>query len=79
VSFEDCEALMWSFGQNLVDVHVRGRPGPGLEDVHREVLVELTGLDALCRIGDRRGQLLVDATHPERGVDGRGVTLDGGQ
>ena len=59
VSLEDCEALTWSLGwtavpsavggqrrQHLVDVHVRRRPGPGLEHVDRELVVELAGLDA---------------------------------
>ena len=51
-SFEDCDALTWSFGctgeprsrgrerrEHLVHVHVRGRAAAGLVDVDRELVV----------------------------------------
>ena len=73
VSFDDCEALTWSFawtaaprpaagqrGQHLVDVHVRRRARAGLEHVDRELLVELTGLDAPAAAAIAGGHGIVD-------------------
>src|SRR5207237_8890623 len=59
---------------DLVGVRVGRRPRPRLEDVDREVGVELTGRDALCRLGDELRALGVEAS--ELVVDLRRGTLD---
>ena len=90
VSFDDCDALTWSFGCTGAPERLRRPawrctsltfmfvdvPGPGLVHVDRELVVELAGLDPPGRVADRRGHLVVDAGHAERGVDDRGVALD---
>lgn len=49
-------------GDDLVGVHVGGRTGTRLEDVHREVRVPATRGDLARRFLDGLGHVLVD--HP---------------
>ena len=51
-------------------------PGPGLEHVDRELVVELAGLDAPGRGADRAGDRRVQPGDVELGVDRCGVALD---
>jgi hypothetical protein len=48
--------------EHLVDVHVRARPGPGLEDVHDELVVEPTARHLLSGLGDPPAALGVEAS-----------------
>ena len=72
-------SLGWSVvagevGDHLIGVHVRGRARAGLEDVDRELVVELTGGDAVSRGGDALS--LAGVEQAEFGVDARGGGLD---
>ena len=73
----------WSFGwtsspasarDHLVRVHVRARARAGLEDVDRELVVELAGGDPVAGGGDALGHVRVE--QPEVGVHARGGGLD---
>ena len=84
-------ALAGERGDDLVRVHVRARARAGLEDVDRELVVELALRDAVSGGGDairevaieqlevgvrpRRGGL--DATEPARDGDRDGLAGDG--
>ena len=59
---------------HLVRVHVRRRARAGLEDVDRELVVELARGDAVGGGGDALG--LVGVEQPELGVHARGGGLD---
>ena len=59
---------------HLVRVHVRARARPGLEDVDRELVVELAGRDAVSGGGD--ALRLVGVEQPELGVHPGGSRLD---
>jgi hypothetical protein len=59
---------------HLVRVHVRARARAGLEDVDRELVVELAAGDAVGRCGDAVG--LVGVEQVELGVHARGRGLD---
>ena len=59
---------------DLVRVHVRGRSRPGLEDVERELIVELARADAVAGGGDAFGLLLVQQA--QLCVHARGGGLD---
>src|SRR5215208_5542310 len=59
---------------HLVGIHVGGRPGAGLEGVHRELLIVLAGGDALTGGGDALGEIAVEET--EVGVHPGGRRLD---
>ena len=59
---------------DLVRVHVRARPRAGLEDVDRELVVELAGRDAVSRSGDAVCEVAIE--QPEVGVHARGGGLD---
>ena len=59
---------------DLVGVHVRARAGAGLEDVDRELVVELAGGDPVARGGDALREVGVE--QPEVGVHTRGGGLD---
>ena len=61
-------------GDDLVRVHVRARAGAGLEDVDRELVVELAGGDAVAGCGDPLR--LVGVEQAELGVRARGGGLD---
>ena len=62
---------------DLVRVHVRARPRARLEDVDRELVVELAGGDAVAGGGDAVGEVVVE--QPEVGVDTRSGRLDPSQ
>ena len=59
---------------HLVGVHVRRGAGAGLEDVDRELVVELAGRDPVAGGGDPLRLLRVE--QPELGVDARRRGLD---
>ena len=61
-------------GDHLVRVHVRGRARAGLEDVDRELVVELARGDPVAGGGDPLGLLGVEEA--ELGVRARGRRLD---
>jgi hypothetical protein len=61
-------------GDDLVRVHVRGRARAGLEDVDRELVVELAGRDPVG--GGRDPLRLVAVEEPELAVHARGGGLD---
>src|SRR5689334_15895341 len=61
-------------GHHLVRVHVRRRARAGLEDVDRELVVELAGGDALAGLGDALCLAFVEQA--ELGVDSRRGRLD---
>ena len=84
-------ALAGEVRDHLVRVHVRARPGAGLEDVDRELVVELAcrdaiagGGDALCHLRIEQAQIRVraggrglDPAEPVRDGGGNGLTRDG--
>ena len=49
-------------------------PGAGLEDVDRELIVQLARSDSVAGLGDALGLVVVQ--QPELGVDARGGGLD---
>ena len=59
---------------HLVRVHVRARAGAGLEDVDRELVVELARCDPVACLGDALGDVAVE--EPEVGVRARRGGLD---
>ena len=67
-------ALTGEIRDHLVGVHVRARAGAGLEDVDRELVVELAGGDAVAGGGDALGHLGVE--QPEIGIRACGGGLD---
>ena len=67
-------ALAGERRDHLVRVHVRRGAGAGLEDVDRELVVELAVRDAVAGGGDPLG--LVGVEQPELGVHARGGGLD---
>ena len=82
-SFDDWPMLTWSFActsvacevrDHLVRVHVRARAGTRLEDVDRELVVELACGDPIGGCGDAARQLGVEEL--EVGVGARGGGLD---
>ena len=68
------DVLAGERGEHLVRVHVRGGARAGLEDVDRELVVELARGDLLGRGGDPLG--LVGVEQPELGVHAGGSALD---
>src|SRR6266508_4140612 len=71
------DVLARESGDDLVRVHVRGRTRAGLEDVDRELVVELAGGHPVGGAGDALG--LVRVEQPELGVRTRGRGLDPAQ
>jgi hypothetical protein len=67
-------ALAGERRDHLVRVHVRARARAGLEDVDRELVVELAGGDPVAGGGDALGDVGVE--QPEVGVRARGGGLD---
>ena len=77
-------------GDDLVRVHVRARAGAGLEDVDRELVVELSGRDPVAggsdalrevgveeaEVGVRARRSRLDATEPVRHGDGNRLAGD---
>src|SRR5215211_3291284 len=61
-------------GEHLVGVHVRRRARPRLEDVDRELVVELAGRDPVA--GGRDPRRLVAVEEPELAVHARRRRLD---
>jgi hypothetical protein len=61
-------------GHHLVRVHVRRGPRAGLEDVDRELVVQLAARDAVAGVGDALRLVLVQ--QPELRVHARGGRLD---
>ena len=62
-------AVAGEVGDDLVGVHVRRGARAGLEDVDRELVVELAGGDAVGGGGDPLGEVGVE--QPQLGVDAR--------
>src|ERR671923_885160 len=58
---------------DLVGVHVRRRPRTGLEDVDRELVVELAGGDAVTGLGDALRLVLVEEAELRIHARGRGL------
>ncbi len=68
------EQLAGPVGDHLVGVHVGAGPGAGLEDVEREVVVEIADDHLFGGIHDRQRDPLVDQA--ELAVDLGGMFLD---
>ena len=66
-------ALAGEVRDHLVRVHVRARPGAGLEDVDRELVVELARCDAIAGGGDALGHLGIEQPEIRVRAGGRGL------
>jgi hypothetical protein len=67
------DAVAGDRGDHLVGVHVRRRAGAGLEDVDRELVVELAVRDPVAGCGDAVGLVLVEEAQIGVGPGGCGL------